>query len=433
MSSRVEAMLGHGCPSVGSRPVRVGYVLKKYPRLSETFILNEILGLEEVGLDVSVVSLRLPDEGRFHSDVARVRADVRYLPEAGSAATLDCFAILKDLGPGALDALAPVLAFLDHLPESRRTSLLLQSLHLARSVHEQALDHLHAHFMTIAAHAAYLAHLFTGVPFTVTAHAKDIYRTDVDRSAFTEVASAAKAIVTVCDSNKRFIEANLLDRPAPVVRIYNGLTLEHLCGHPQERQKNLILGVGRLVEKKGFDVLLRACEQLKLGHVDFECVIVGDGDQRAELERLRCELNLQDSVHFTGAQPRDEVVRLMQKARVLASPCVTGSDGNRDALPTVLIEALALGLPVVATPVGGILEIVSDGVDGLIVDERDVTSLRSSIEMLLADDALWAGMSASGRNKAADRFDRSTTLPKLVALLEGSHIEHPRHLSGVVA
>lgn len=433
MPVRAEQGPVRGRPSAPTQGMRIGYVLKKYPRLSETFILNEILGLEDAGLDVSVFSLRLPDEGRFHSDVARVRADVSYPVATGSVATLEGFAIVRDFGRPATGALNRALAFLERLPQSRRATLLLQSLQLARDVRERSIDHLHAHFMTIAAHAAYLTHLFTGVPFTVTAHAKDIYRMGVDSALFTEVAAAARAVVTVCDSNRRFIETELLERPASVVRIYNGLALEELRGPSLERSDNLILGVGRLVEKKGFDVLLQACEQLRMRHVEFECVIVGDGDQRAALEQQRLELGLGDLVHFTGALPRDKVVRLMRQARVLSSPCVTGNDGNRDALPTVLIEALALGLPVVSTPVGGIQEIVSDGLDGLIVDERDVRTMSTSIEMLLTDDDLWAEMSERGRSKAVRRFDRSLTLPLLIALFEGDDSPNSRELAEVVA
>ncbi len=160
---------------------RVGYVLKKYPRLSETFILNEILGLEALGVPLRVFSLRLPDEGRFHADVARVRADIDYLPEMRSAATYEAFRVLSELPGSVRDRLGRVLAFLDRLPESRRPGLLVQSAHLAQGVLRHRIDHLHAHFMTIAAHAAYVAHLLTDVPFSVTAHAKDIFRTTVDR------------------------------------------------------------------------------------------------------------------------------------------------------------------------------------------------------------------------------------------------------------
>ena len=181
----------------GAARPRVAYVLKKFPRLSETFILNELLGLEEAGVDVSVLSLRMPDDGRFHADLARLQGQVRYVPEPKSAAVFEAFRVVAGSGEAAASALDRAVAFLEMLPESRRTSLLVQGLHVAREVRESGLQHLHAHFATIASHVAYIAHCITGVSYSVTAHAKDIFRHDVNRDVFRTIAGAAATIVTV--------------------------------------------------------------------------------------------------------------------------------------------------------------------------------------------------------------------------------------------
>jgi colanic acid/amylovoran biosynthesis glycosyltransferase len=399
--------------------LRVGYVLKMYPRLSETFVLDEILGIEAAGVEVSVYSLRLPVDGKFQRGVADVRGPVRYLPGFGSSAALEAFHMVRGLGPQAAQRLDRALAFLDRLPEQRRASLLVQGLHLAEAVQRDRLQHLHAHFMTVAAHTAYLAHVFTDVPFTVTAHAKDIYREAVDPDVFREVAGSAVAAVTVCEANRSYIQTSLLgvQSEAHVVRIYNGLALDRIPpGHDSVRERSLLLGVGRLVEKKGYDVLLRACRILADRGRSFRCVVIGEGDQRGSLLSLRGELGLQDVVELPGAMPRDEILGWMARARALVAPCVTGDDGNRDALPTVALEALASSLPIVATRVGGIPEIVDHDVDGLLVEEGDAQALAAALERMLEDDLMWTRLSRAGRRKAELRFDREATVPQLIRL-----------------
>lgn len=408
--------------------LKVGYVLKKYPRISETFVLDEVLALEAAGVEVAKLSLRLPDDGRFHSDLARVRGSVEYLPAPQTRATLHAFRVLEDPG-GAMEALGPALGFLDRLPEERRLGVLVQALHLAERGVALRLDHLHAHFMSVAAQTAYLAHLFTGISFSVTTHAKDIYRQSVDHSVFREIASAARAVVTVCEANRRYILDTILDGArARVVCIYNGVFPDLI--RPPERQgvpPAVIVAVGRLVEKKGFHVLLEACALLAGRGVEFRCVIGGEGEERAALEALRRRLGLEEMVRLVGTLTRDEVLQLMAGARVLAAPCITGGDGNRDALPTVLLEGLALGLPLVSTPIGGIPEIVGHEQEGLLVREGDPASLAAALERLLGQDDLWLRCSSASRAKALARFDRRHNLIGLVDLFLES--TRPRRLS----
>lgn len=398
--------------------LRVGYVLKKYPRLSETFILDEILGLEEVGVDVRILSLRLPDEGRFQADLSRVKAAVEYLPAFGSSTALECIRLIGELGISS-DGLDRAFRFLDHLPANRRALLLLQAVHLCDLATRHSIGHLHAHFMTVAAHTAYLAHLLTGVPFTVTAHAKDIYRDTVDPEVFRQIGGAAAAVVTVCDANRVHIQ-EVLKGEGQVELIYNGVSLDRASPNGARRDRRLILAVGRLVEKKGYHVLLEACRILGDRGVDFHCLLVGDGEERDRLLHQKGSLHLDGRVTMPGPASRDRILDWMRRARVLAAPSVTGSDGNRDALPTVLLESLASGLPVVSTPVGGIPEIVDQGVQGLLTSEGEPAPLADALQRLFVDDDLWNRMSTAGPAKVAARFDRSKNLPRLIQLFRSS-------------
>lgn len=390
---------------------RIGYVLKQYPRLSETFILNEILGLESVGADVTVFSLRQPTEGRFHPGVAAVRGSVHYLPRAEKQSFLDAMRSMQDLDPQSMRA---AIDFVDRLPADRRSEILLQAVLLAEQVRRQRIDHLHAHFLTVASHAAHLAHLLTGVSYTVTAHAKDVYRHTVDWDLVGRVAGAATAVVTVCDANLRFLAHRLDGSGAHLVRIYNGLGPQDPPAPLEARRRDLVVGVGRLVEKKGFDVLIDAVARLTPHRPTVQCVIVGDGEDRDRLERRVDELGLRDRVTFTGSLAQDRVAAWLREAHVLAAPCLVGEDGNQDALPTVLLEALGAGLPAVTTPVAGIPEIVDHGAHGLLVPSGDAGSLAVAITDLLDDDGRWNAMSAAGPLRLAERFDRSDTILRLV-------------------
>lgn len=400
-------------------PLKVGYVLKKYPRLSETFVLNEILGVEEAGAEVAIFSLTPADEGRFHADLARVRAAATYLPPVGAASLTGAFEAARDLDVPR-DAWDRALAFAARVAPEKRATLVMHGLLVAAESRRRGLTHLHAHFLTVAAYVAHVARILGGPPFTVTAHAKDVFRDSVDKEVFREVAEAAAAVVTVCDYNRRYIADRFLDgSPARAVRIYNGLPLADLARARVPRERDLVLGVGRLVPKKGFDRLIRALAELKRRGVVARATLVGDGEEAAALAALARDVGVADRTTFAGALPRDRVLDLMARARVLAAPCVRGDDGNQDALPTVLVEALAAGLPSVATPVAGIPEIVGDGVEGLIVPEDDVAALADGLARLLGDDALHARLSAAGPSKARARFDRAATLPALLDLFRG--------------
>ena len=412
----------------GQAALRVGYVLKMYPRLSETFILNEILGLEAAGVDVTVFSLRVPTEGRFQREVPDVQADVQYLSTTHSSSIIDAFRALGSYGHARLQA---ALGFVEQLPEGRAGDIVVQALQLAAASRRAHIEHLHAHFMTVAAHTVYVAHLLSGIPFTVTVHAKDLYRIGVDRAIFSEIAAAAEAVITVCDANREFITHKFLPgHTVPVRVVYNGLPLSDLPSYQTERDSSLILGVGRLVEKKGFDVLVRAARILEDRGAKFSCLIVGDGEEYQRLAQLIETLDVGHRVRLVGPHKREHILELMARSQVLAAPCIVGGDGNQDALPTVILEAMAMGLPVVSTPIAGIPEMIADGVEGHLVPEADPHDLADALQRLFLDDTMARQMGAAGQAKVAAKFDRSVTLPALVELFDASRARSLSDVSG---
>ena len=405
----------------GSDAFRVGYVLKKFPRLSETFVVNELLGVERAGIDVTVFSLRPADDEPRHAMLDQLAAPVLELPRLRKVSLGTMLTDIADRhGSDTADRLAE---FMGMIPLDRQTSVLSQGIALADEVRSRGLQHLHAHFATVAAHTAHVAHVITGVTYSITAHAKDIYRHGIDKQLFRHVVEHSATLVTVCDANEAHIRSELLPGSShPVVVIPNGLpddVVEHL---PTVTQRgNSLLAVGRLVEKKGFDVLIDACDELRRRGIEVSCDIAGGGDLIDDLAAQIDRLSLGDEVRLLGPVPRERVMELMSTARVLAVPCVTGTDGNRDALPTVVLEAMLVGLPVVATPIGGIEEMVRDGREGIIIPERDTTALADAIERLLRDDSEWNRLSAAGPERVAQRFTQASTLPLLIDVFEGAH------------
>jgi glycosyltransferase involved in cell wall biosynthesis len=397
--------------------LKVGYIVKMFPRLSETFILNEILELERRGVAVTIFSLKKPNEGRFHPQLSQLKAKVHYLDELDPkrwAAWLG--REWPHLEPYAARLWSQVEAALG-AGDPARVDLVWQSAWVAAQAEALGLEHLHAHFASLPSTIAYFAHAVTGIPFTFTAHAKDIFVYDLDEHYLRDKLYEASAVITVTEFNRRFLTGQVPSLPPERIRvIHNGIDLGVFKPAPgTKREKDLILSVGRLVPKKGFHLLLEALAHLAATKATFRAVIVGEGSELETLTAQRDALGLKELVHFAGPRNRDEVVDLMHRSAVMCLPCTVGPDNNQDALPTVLLEALATGLPIVSTIVSGIPEIVDSGVDGLLVPPDDARALALELSRLLQEPDLCARFAERGRRKAEEKFD----LQKSVAILAG--------------
>lgn len=382
------------------KPIRVGYVLKMYPRFSETFIVNEILAHEAAGLDLEIFSLRPPADGRFHEALARVRAPVTYLP-AGSLKAVDLWAVIGQAA-GELPGLWPAL---EEAAPTEDVHDVYQAVLLARAVRESSITHLHAHFASVATSVARLASRFAGVSYTFTAHAKDIFHESVRPDDLHRKLRDAAAVITVSDYNLRYLRKTCGLAAARVKRVYNGLHLQQFTyASPTDRPARIV-AVGRLVEKKGFADLIEACALLARQGRDFRCEIIGAGPLEADLRAHVERLGLWGRVRLLGPRPQGEVIRHVQTAAVLAAPCVVGTDGNRDGLPTVLLEAMALGTPCVSTDVTGIPEVLRHCETGLMVRQHDPAGLACALERLLDDGALRVRLAVQARRLIEAEFD----------------------------
>jgi glycosyltransferase involved in cell wall biosynthesis len=377
----------------------VAYVLKVFPRFSQTFVLSEILAHEQAGLPLNIFSMRLSDDTRFHESLARVQSPVRHIQKPTGKA-YDFLAELQAthaLMPSVMDVIARspwVIA-----------SDVQQAMAVARIVREQRIRHLHAHFGTIATTVSRLAAAMAGISYSFTAHAKDIFHESVEEEDFRSKLEDAAAVVTISDYNLGHLAAEYPSVKDRLVRIDNGLDLEQFNYRDPADRQPLVLGVGRFVEKKGFEYLVEACVDLSARQPGVRCEIIGAGELEGALKSQIESLGVSGSVRLLGPQPQDEVRRKLREASVLAAPCVLASDGDRDGLPTILLEAMAVGTPVVSTDVTGIPEILEDGVTGLAVPQRDASALAAACRRLLQDPGLRKELSVRARALVEERFD----------------------------
>ena len=409
------------------------YLVRSWPRLSQTFVVNEILAQEELGTALELYSLTHSGERLVQPQVLAVGATVHYLDERRPLrAVVGDHAVVARSG---LLAYARTLAFAAVRPHLSRGYATLSTLgclaaavRLAAAIHRSRaegapIEHLHAHFAHDPALVALLTSRLTGVSYSVTAHARDLYQIPV--SSLRARADGAVALVTCCAANVDYLRSVL---PTPLHRrlrlIHHGVALDRFVPAPRTRSAAPaeIVSVGRLVEKKGFADLLQACAQLTTdpNGPRFRLRIFGDGPLRGELTVLRDRLGLQADVEFAGERDGADILRAYQRADVFAlTPCVT-ADGDRDGVPNVIVEAMACALPVVTTDVGGTAEVVEHGVTGLVAPPRDVGAIARHLADLLGDATRRAAMGEAGRRRIVDGFDVRSAARELSVVFAGA-------------
>lgn len=402
--------------------MKIGYVLKYFPKLSETFVLNEMVALERAGAEVTVFALSTSSGAPFAPALGHLNASVHYLDKTTDTDLLSAVCSHADEAERIMAQRWPWL-----LEEVRRNRSPLKTLRraveLAVMARASGIEHMHAHFAGPAAELARLASTLLGIPYSFTCHAKDIYHETVEPEAFQRLARDAQAVVTVCEANRDYILRELAPSLGAKLHVlYNGVDLETF--HPRNLVSDetpLLLGVGRLVAKKGFLYLVDAVARLESERRSVRCVIAGEGRERPNLEARIQELGVR-SVELVGATKHSEVATLLSRASVVVLPCIVDDEGNRDALPTVLLEAMATGVPVVSTPVVGVGEIIADRVTGLLVPEKDSLKLADAIGHLLDSEDRGAPMGRAGRERAERLFDLRHNAVRLLGLLS----ERPR-------
>lgn len=402
------------------RPLRVAYIVSRFPRLTETFVVEEAHAVRRAGADLRLYPLHRERASTVQPAAEQLAPHVRYHRLLSASVLASQW---RALWRRPRTYLACAGSVIRHNWGSRR--LLVGALaafplavHLAREVQRDEVDHLHAHFATHPAVVAYVIHRLTGVPFSFTAHGSDLHR---DRHMLAEKVRLAAFVVAVSSYNREVIidecGAEVADR---VVVVHCGVDQESFAPRtpgPPHGGPLRVCCIGTLHEVKGQSLLIEACARLRTQGVPVELTLVGDGPDR---QRLSEQTERPDQVVFAGALTRPEVRAVLERSDVLVAPSVPTADGRREGLPVVLLEAMAVGVPVVASRLSGIPEAVIDGQTGLLVEPGDVDGLASAMGRLARDPALGESLSDRARAHLAQEFDLDRSARRLVAYFTGA-------------
>lgn len=418
----------------------IGYVLKSYPRMSETFIANEIYLLERLGLRLRLFSILDLSDPQRHAVVDATRAPVDYLPQVTPLNEAPFLAWLRRNAPKffishrrlvqarpinyAQTLLAALRLAFKHRraswrrPETSFVKEFLQAGHIAQRVLEAgSIRHLHAHFCHSATTVAMFASRLCGLPFSFTAHAKDIYVNALNPGDLLQTKlRLAKFAVTCVKANRERL-ASLGMKETPIYSIYHGLDTRQFvprADSTEEPATPMLLSVGRLVEKKGFPVLIEACRILKDRGYRFQCQIIGGpGPCARQVASLIHELALEDTVALRPATTQEELREVYRQATLFVLPCQIADNNDRDGIPNVLVEAMASGLPVISTNISGIPELIEHGVNGLLTPQKDAHALAGAIAQLLDAPALRRELGDAAREKVRRSFDAESNIQAL--------------------
>ena len=403
-------------------PAPVAVVVKGYPRLSETFIAQEILALERRGVDIVIVSLRRPTDRFTHPIHAEIRSPVLYLPEYlhdAPGRVLRAWKIARTL-PGYHRARSMWLADLVRDRTANRVRRFGQALVFAAELGRARF--IHAHFLHTPASVARYASAMLGIPWSFSAHAKDVWTTPEWEKR--EKLADARFGVTCTRVNLEHLAA-LAPSPDTVELVYHGLDHTRFPHRARERPSRdgsdpsdpvRILSVGRLVEKKGFDDLLGALSMVPSA-LAWRLEIVGGGALEARLRRRAATLGIAERVRWQGSLAHDRVVECFGDADLFALASRISADGDRDGLPNVLMEAQLLGAACIATRVSAMPELIEHDVNGLLVSPRDPAALAATLERAIVDPALRSRLAAAGRRTVTARFSFEEGVARIAARL----------------
>jgi len=405
--------------SQSKRPV-LGMILKGYPRISETFISNEIRLLEKCGFAIHLFSMRQPREKFTHDSVKEIRAAVDYLPET----------LIKPLPrllyhnlclaakiPGLYGA-ALKTAYRRFLRTRKSATLkhLLQAGYLVhRLLPASRVTHLHAHFAHSPTSVAMFTSRLTGIPFSFTAHAKDIYTSDPRQ--IREKIGLSRFVVTCTEYNKKYLREISDGYPTPIHRNYHGIDIRLFSVNNESPRLPVpplqILTVARLTAKKGLSTIYRALRFLCDQGVSLHHTHIGGGEDREKITSLINELDLGAVTELLGTQPHHVVLEHYEKADLFVLGCEVASNGDRDGIPNVLMESMAMGLPVIATDISGIPELVENEHTGLLVPPGQPVKLAESMLRMLTDGELRNRVIAAGKQRVVQEFDNRQLIQEL--------------------
>src|SRR5438093_4403817 len=390
------------------------YLFERFPSFGQTFCYREVAELDRQGVAAPIFSIRNPKDEPPQDWDARIVERVHYLPEEKELLDAVQRASKKE-------RLTPeIIAALDEW--GRRTDFLrlYQAVYVGLRLKEKGISHVHAHFAGMAARTAFWITKFFPITFSFTAHANDIFAPRKFEIGLDKLVGAARVVVTETDYSEKFLRERFPERADRIHRLYNGLNLAEFGRASFSSDPLLIVAIGCLIAKKGFADLIRACALLVERGRSFRCEIFGEGPLENQLRALIEELGLQERIQLPGPKPQRELRAHLAGASVFVLPSVPETDGGMDNLPTVIMEAMATGLPVVSTTIGGIPEMVVENETGFLVQPDDGVALAGAIEKLTNERSLGQRLGQAGYERAQRLFSIENNLRELCALVKTS-------------
>jgi glycosyltransferase involved in cell wall biosynthesis len=407
----------------------LGMILKGYPRISETFISNEILLLERLGFSIHLFSMRSPREKFTHDSVRHIRAKVDYLPE--TLLTPLPRLLYHNLRLAMQDPViyaATLKTALHRWMRTKKSATIKHLLQAGYLVHKllpgSGVTHIHAHFAHSPASVAMFTGQLTRLPFSFTAHAKDIYTSLPEQ--LREKIKLACFVVTCTEYNRRHLLEISNGQRTPIHRIYHGIDTALFVDRRTRPQEPVppyrILTIARLTAKKGLPTIYRALEHLRDQGVTLSHTLIGDGEDRDKILALIDDLGLAGMTQWLGTQPHDVVLAHFRKADLFVLGCEIASNGDRDGIPNVLLESMAMGIPVVATEVSGIPELVESGKTGLLVPPGQPHKLAEAMLRMLTDAELRARVIPAAAERVVRGFNNEVLIQELAKLYRNEGI-----------
>ena len=387
------------------------YLFERFPSFGQTFCYREVAELSRQDITPPIFSIRNPKDEPPQDWETRIVQRVHYLPEEKQL--LDSVRLASKKG----QVNAQTIGALDQW--GRRTDFLrlYQAVYVGLRLKEMGIRYVHAHFAGMAARTAYWITRFFPVTFSFTAHANDIFAPREFEIGLDKLVDAAGVIVTETDYAAQFLRERFLERTDRIHRIYNGLNLAEFGRADFSSTPPLIIAVGRLIAKKGFANLIRACGLLAQREKSFRCEIIGEGPLENELRAQIEQLGLQNRVALSGSKPQRDVRRRLAAANVFVLPSVVEPQGGMDNLPTVIMEAMATALPVISTDIGGIPEMVVQNETGFLVQPGDAVALAGAIKKVIDDGQLAQRLGRAGYERAREFFSIEKNVRDLCALI----------------
>lgn len=385
------------------------YLFERFPSFTQTFCFREVEEMFRQGMAPAVYSIRPPDEQSAFS--AELTEQVRFLP-VEEELTKRVRALRADK-----KIHSDVWEVFNTWGGRGDKTRLYEAAWLGVELKRRGIRHVHAHFAGLAARTAYWVRRFWGIGYSFTGHANDIFCETAFPVSLEDLVREARFVVTETDFSRDWLGRRFPKHAGKVHRVYNGIHVEKFSPVTLAEGTPRIVSVGRLIEKKGFGILIDACARLKKRGIAFQCHIIGRGPLEAELRAQIARLGLSGDVILEGARTEPEVMDFLRKARVFALACVPEADGGMDNLPTVIMEAMACALPVVSTRLAGVPEMIIDWETGGLVEMNDPAAFADALAETLTDRVLAERRGRRGRELAVEKFATEVTTRHLKHLL----------------